>query len=88
VSAIKQTGFALGLARKGKVPPPFPPHVADKVEEARGLYDLVRTRGRRGAAGHIQMERALSRLEHGEEHGARRDSPEVTPGEEPPAAEG
>jgi succinate dehydrogenase / fumarate reductase, iron-sulfur subunit len=75
VSAIKQTGFALGLARKGKVPPPFPPHVADKVEEARGLYDLVRTGGRRGAAGHIQMERALARIEHGEEHGARRDSP-------------
>jgi succinate dehydrogenase / fumarate reductase, iron-sulfur subunit len=86
VSAIKQTGFALGLAVKGKVPPPFPPHVADKVDEARGLYDLVRTRGRRGAAGHIQMERALARIEHGEEHGARRDTPEITPGEEPPAA--
>ena len=86
VSAIKQTGFALGLARKGKVPPPFPPHVADKVEEARGLWDLVRTRGVRGADGIIQMERALARIEPGEEHGARRDSPEITPGEEPPAA--
>jgi hypothetical protein len=32
------------------------------------------------------MERALARLEHGEAHGARRDSPEITPGEEPPAA--
>jgi succinate dehydrogenase / fumarate reductase iron-sulfur subunit len=88
VSAIKQTGFALGLARKGKIPPPIPPHVADKVEEARGLWDLVRTRGVRGADGIIQMERGLARIEHGEEHGAQRDSPEITPGEEPPAAEG
>jgi len=86
VSAVKQTGFAMGLALKGKVPIPFPPHVADRVGEARGLYDLVKRQGRRGAAGIIQGERALSRLEFAEEHGARRDSPEVTPGEEPPAA--
>jgi succinate dehydrogenase / fumarate reductase iron-sulfur subunit len=31
VEAIKQTKFALKLARRGKVPPPFPPHVAEKV---------------------------------------------------------
>ena len=86
VSAIQQTKFALSLAKRGKVPPPFPPHVADKVGEARGLYELVMRQGRRGAAGIIQGERALSRLEFAEEHGARRDSPEVTPGEEPPAA--
>jgi hypothetical protein len=60
--------------------------VADRVGEARGLYELVKRQGRRGAAGIIQGERALSRLEFAEEHGARRDSPEVTPGEEPPAA--
>ena len=34
------------------------------------------------------MERAPARIEHGEEHGAQRDSPEITPGEAPPAAEG
>src|SRR4029079_3678516 len=35
VSAIKQTKFALKLARRGKVPPPFPPHLADQVHDAR-----------------------------------------------------
>jgi hypothetical protein len=38
VSAVKQTKFALGLLKKGKVPPPFPPHVAERVGEARALY--------------------------------------------------
>jgi succinate dehydrogenase / fumarate reductase iron-sulfur subunit len=88
VAAVKQTGFALGLARRGKVPPPFPPHVADRVKEARALHDLVMRQGRRGADGIIQMERALARAEHGEAHGAHAVSPEVTPGVEPPAAEG
>ena len=44
VAAIKQTKFALDLARKGKVPPPFPPHVAKDVKESRRLHDLVATR--------------------------------------------
>jgi heterodisulfide reductase subunit C len=65
VSAIKQTKFALDLARHGKVPPPFPPHVAKNVKEARALYDIVRTRGRRGAEGIVQGERALAHLDHG-----------------------
>jgi succinate dehydrogenase / fumarate reductase, iron-sulfur subunit len=34
VSAIKQTKFALGLAKRGKVPAPFPPHVAERVQGA------------------------------------------------------
>src|SRR5690348_1023640 len=42
VSAIKQTKFALSLAKKGKVPPPVPPHVAMDVGEARALYNLDR----------------------------------------------
>src|SRR5215468_2422111 len=65
VSAIKQTRFALDLAMKGKVPPPFPPHVAKDVREARRLYDLtVRESGRRGYDGIVQGEHALSRLAH------------------------
>jgi succinate dehydrogenase / fumarate reductase iron-sulfur subunit len=66
VSAIKQTRFALDLAVKGKVPPPFPPHVAKDVRESRRLFDLtVRESGRRGYDGIVQGERALARLAHG-----------------------
>jgi succinate dehydrogenase / fumarate reductase iron-sulfur subunit len=71
VSAIKQTKFALNLARHGKVPLPFPPHVAAQVKESRALFKLVKTQGRDGALGIVQGERALSRLEHG--HGGDRD---------------
>jgi succinate dehydrogenase / fumarate reductase iron-sulfur subunit len=66
VSAIKQTRFALDLARKGKVPPPFPPHVAKNVKESRRLADLTTaSNGRRGFDGIVQGERALGRLAHG-----------------------
>jgi hypothetical protein len=65
VSAIKQTKFALGLASKGKVPIPFPPHVAENVREARRLYDLVQERGVRGYDGIVQGEHALAKLSHG-----------------------
>ena len=51
VETIKQTRFALALARVGKVPPPFPPHVAKDVREARLLYDLVQQQGRSGYEG-------------------------------------
>jgi succinate dehydrogenase / fumarate reductase iron-sulfur subunit len=64
VSAIKQTRFALDLARKGKVPPPFPPHVAKDVKEARRLHDLAQE-GPQGFMGIVQGERALARLVHG-----------------------
>src|SRR5438876_9652435 len=50
VSAIKETKFALSLAKHGKVPPPIPPHVADCVGEARKLYHLVKQQNRNGAA--------------------------------------
>lgn len=66
IRAIKETRFALTLARHGKVPPPFPPHVAENVKEARMLYDVVKAQGRDGAAGIVQGERALARIEHAE----------------------
>jgi succinate dehydrogenase / fumarate reductase iron-sulfur subunit len=67
VSAIKQTRFALDLARKGKVPPPFPPHVAKDVKEARRLADITTRQGEpyRGFNGIVQGEHALGRLAHG-----------------------
>jgi succinate dehydrogenase / fumarate reductase iron-sulfur subunit len=70
VRSIKDTKFAMGLARHGKVPLPFPPHVAKDVSESRALYDLVKTQGRDGAAGIVQGEHALSALDHGI-HGER-----------------
>jgi hypothetical protein len=99
VSAIGQIGFALKLFRHGKVPPPVPPHVAEEVGEARALYNIVKEQGRDGALGIVQGERALARAEYEAEEahrghvspgtaGAERDAPEVTPGEEPPHAEG
>jgi succinate dehydrogenase / fumarate reductase, iron-sulfur subunit len=65
VSAVKQTKFALSLAKHGKVPPPFPPHTAADVDEARNLRRIVQVQGRLGAAGQVQGERALERLAHG-----------------------
>jgi hypothetical protein len=62
---------------KGKVPPPFPPHVAKNVREARRLHDLVRDQGQNGYAGIVQGERALSRLEHGHGAGADEDLEQI-----------
>jgi succinate dehydrogenase / fumarate reductase iron-sulfur subunit len=91
VSSIKQVKFAMSLAKRGKVPPPVPPHVAEGIKESRALWNLVKEQGRDGAAGIVQGERALSRLEHeighasgGGDHGmGSRDQADVTPGEEP-----
>jgi succinate dehydrogenase / fumarate reductase, iron-sulfur subunit len=88
VEAVRQTKFALSLFKHGKVPPPIPPHVAKDVQEARALHDVVLANGRRGAAGIVQGERALSRIEPTEHGAVQRDAPAVTPGEEPPPAEG
>jgi succinate dehydrogenase / fumarate reductase iron-sulfur subunit len=64
VSALKEAKFALSLAKHGKVPPPFPPHVAKGVEEARALHELVKAQGVRGAAGIVQGEKGLARAAH------------------------
>jgi succinate dehydrogenase / fumarate reductase iron-sulfur subunit len=88
VSAIKQTGFAIKLFRHGKVPLPFPPHVAEEVREARALYDLVKQQNRDGALGIVQGERALARVEQEASGGSHRgwgsrDQADITPGERP-----
>jgi succinate dehydrogenase / fumarate reductase iron-sulfur subunit len=70
--AIKQTKFALGLARHGKAPTPFPPHHAKRVVEAERLRDLVRIQGREGYLGIVQGERGLAKIEQGD-HDGRRD---------------
>ena len=54
----------MGLLKHGKVPPPFPPHVAKHVGEGPTLYDLVKEQERDGAAGIVQAEKALGHLEH------------------------
>jgi succinate dehydrogenase / fumarate reductase iron-sulfur subunit len=67
VSSIKQTKFAMSLAKKGKVPIPFPPHVAEHVGEARALYNLVKEQGVDGAAGIVQGEKGIAYIEFAEE---------------------
>jgi hypothetical protein len=76
ISAIREVKFALKLFRHGKVPVPVPPHVAENVNEARALHELVRTQGRDGALGIVQGERALARIERHEWDGASRVAPE------------
>jgi len=66
VRSLKEVTFAMDLLKHGKVPPPFPPHVAKDVDEARALYDLVKAQGRDGFEGIAQAEHALRRLEHAE----------------------
>ncbi len=61
--ALKETKFALSLAKRGKVPLPFPPHVAKDVKQSRALYDIVREQGVSGASGIVQGEHALGKIE-------------------------
>jgi len=71
----KGVTFAMGRLKHGKVPPPFPPHVAKHVDEARALYDIVKQEGAQGAAGIVQSEHALARLEFVHESGAEERDP-------------
>jgi succinate dehydrogenase / fumarate reductase iron-sulfur subunit len=92
VTSIKQTKFAMSLARRGKVPLPFPPHVAEDVKQARDLYNLVKEQGRDGAAGIVQGEKGIAYIEFAEGHAepgtgpASRIAPEKQP--ELPSEEG
>jgi succinate dehydrogenase / fumarate reductase iron-sulfur subunit len=76
ISAIQQTGFAIGLVKHGKVPPPFPPHVAKDVNQARALHDIVKSQHVVGALGIVQGEHALSRLEFDRESAERQQEEE------------
>jgi succinate dehydrogenase / fumarate reductase, iron-sulfur subunit len=76
ISAIKEVKFALKLFRHGKVPVPVPPHVAENVNEARALHELVRAQDRQGALGIVQGEHALARIEPIDWGGASRIAPE------------
>ncbi|MEZ5098742.1 MAG: succinate dehydrogenase/fumarate reductase iron-sulfur subunit [Thermoleophilia bacterium] len=71
--SLKEVKFAMTLAKHGKVPPPFPPHVAKDQHEARKLYDIVKKQGRAGAQGIVQGEKALRKVEkhHDNEAAAR-----------------
>jgi succinate dehydrogenase / fumarate reductase, iron-sulfur subunit len=71
--SVKEMKFAMGLLRHGKVPPPFPPHVAKDVDESRALYDLVKRQDRGGVKGIVQGEHALERLEFEQSGDAGRD---------------
>jgi succinate dehydrogenase / fumarate reductase, iron-sulfur subunit len=88
LGALKEYRLAVSLLRHGKAPLPIPPHVAKDVQEARALLEVVKSQGRDGAAGIVQGERALARIELTEHGGVQRDAPAVTPGETPPPAEG
>jgi succinate dehydrogenase / fumarate reductase iron-sulfur subunit len=76
VSSIKQMKFAMSLAKHGKVPPPVPPHVAENVNESRRLYNIVKQQGRDGAAGIVQGEKALERIEFTQEAAEREEGSE------------
>jgi succinate dehydrogenase / fumarate reductase iron-sulfur subunit len=69
VSSIKQMKFAMNLIKHNKAGLAFPPHVAKDVGEARNLHKLVHAQGRLGAAGQVQGEHALAKLEHKVEEG-------------------
>jgi succinate dehydrogenase / fumarate reductase iron-sulfur subunit len=85
VSSIKEMKFAMSLARRGKVPLPFPPHVAENVKQARDLYNLVKEQGRDGAAGIVQGEKGLAYIEFAEENVEPGTGPasRIAPAEQP-----
>ncbi len=73
ISSIGQMKFAMSLAKKGKVPPPGPVHVAKDVDEARRLHEIVKQQDRQGALGIVQGEKALERIEFAEESAEREE---------------
>ena len=65
-TSIKETKFALKLARHGKVPFPFPPHVAKNVERvARALRPRAGAGPRAATPGSSRARRRSARSTHG-----------------------
>ena len=60
VSSIKEIKFAMSLREHGKVPLPFPPHVAENVPRGTRAARPRREQGRDGALGIVQGEKALA----------------------------
>jgi succinate dehydrogenase / fumarate reductase iron-sulfur subunit len=84
VAAVKEAKFAISLAKHGKVPLPFPPHVAENVKQARALHEVVRLQGRSGADGIVQGERGLGKIEeHDESYAAAAERGPYGPGSFP-----
>ncbi len=74
VNALKETKFAISLAKRGQCRP-APVHVARDIEESRALHDLVKAQGVAGAAGIVQGEKGLARAAYAmeERHAAGGD---------------
>lgn len=84
LASLKEIPFGLKMARHGKAPPPFPPHVAKDVKEARALHEIVQKQGQRGASGIVQGERALGRVEpHDDAYAASAERGPYGPGSFP-----
>ena len=79
VASIKQMKFAMSLARHGKVPPPFPPHVAEgRRRVARALRPRQASRTARARSASSRARRRSSRIEfapEAERREPRRASP-------------
>ena len=84
VSSVKQMKFAMNLARHSKAGLEFPPHVAKDVKEARDLRKITKAQDRQGALGHVQGERALSKLKHGYDPSRDPYAPGPVPPPHPP----
>ena len=67
VESIRQVRFALGLLKVGKVPPPFPPHVAQGRPRVAAAARPARTSRRRAATpGSSRASGRSRRLAHGQ----------------------
>ncbi len=73
LKSLKEVKFAMGLAKHGKVPPPFPPHVAEGRERGARALRPREGAGPRRAPGIVQGEQALARLEFEQSGDAGRD---------------
>ena len=67
--SLKEVKFAMGLFKHGKVPPPFPPHVANTWRSLARCSTSSGSRAGTARPGSCSSEHALSRLEFIQETG-------------------